>query len=237
MYRFRYIFILRRAAKQALGEGAIGRIYQVNMALTYHFRWLLQPGSSEETGLIAFGAQVTGLPEAFFSEWARWKTDPVRMGGGLFVDMGSHYVDVALWLAGTGPGSARPREVVAFGDPPGTRVERFINAQARLDNGVLFSMTTGDTNAGQVGIQRIAIAGEEGVLEGDLGDLGELWINRRGERTKVEPLPDVTIASAFVSAVRDGGPNISPAHDAEQVVALTEAAYQSAEQGRIVRVE
>jgi predicted dehydrogenase len=227
---------LLRAAKQVLSDGMIGRIHQVNLALTYYFRWWLQPGSSEETGLIAGAAQSTGLPEAFFSEWARWHTDPARMGGGAFVDTGSHFVDVALWLAGSGPGSAGPRDVVAFSNPPNSRIEQFINVQARLDNEVLFSMTAGDSNTGRIGpdFQRLSVIGEDGVLE---GNLDELWLNRRGERTKVEPMAEVRIADAFTSAICDGGLNISPARDAEQVVALTEAAYQSAVGGNIVSVK
>ena len=43
--------------------------------------------------------------------------------------------------------------------------------------------------------------------------------------------------AAFVATVLDGAPNICPAYEAAQVVALTEAAHQSAAEGRMVQVE
>jgi predicted dehydrogenase len=65
----------------------------------------------------------------------------------------------------------------------------------------------------------------------------EIWVERDGTRERVEPeAATVTPDAAFVATVLDGAPNISPGREAEQVVALTEAALRSAEQGRIVEM-
>ncbi len=64
----------------------------------------------------------------------------------------------------------------------------------------------------------------------------QIWIERDGIRTKVEPkFETIHPAAAFVATVMDGAPNICPAHEAAQVVVLTEAAYQSGAEGRIVQ--
>ena len=54
------------------------------------------------------------------------------MGGGAFTDIGTHFVDTLLWLAGS-PAA----EVAAFTEKAGMPAESFINVQSRLANGVL----------------------------------------------------------------------------------------------------
>jgi predicted dehydrogenase len=50
-------------------------------------------------------------------------------------------------------------------------------------------------------------------------------------------IADTTPAAAFVSAILDGKPNLAPAHEGTYAVALTEAAYRSAAEKRIVPVD
>ena len=65
----------------------------------------------------------------------------------------------------------------------------------------------------------------------------EIWVERDGSREKMEAEAErITPTAAFVAAVLDGAPNISPAREAALVVALTEAAYRSAEEGHIIEI-
>ena len=50
-------------------------------------------------------------------------------------------------------------------------------------------------------------------------------------------IPNSTVGAAFVSAVMEGGKNPAPAQDGAYAVAFIEAAYRSAEEGRIINIE
>ena len=65
----------------------------------------------------------------------------------------------------------------------------------------------------------------------------EIWVEYDGVREKVEVVTESTTpAAAFVSTVLDGMPNIAPATEAAQVVALTEATYRSIAVGNNVTI-
>ena len=163
----------------------------------------------------------------------------MEMGGGTFIDGGTHMVDLTLWLAGS-----TPVEVMAFNESAGSPVDRFFNLQARLANRILISLTSADIASGRPQ-RRLTIFGDRGSLTADWwGGLGALrqaaniWIHHDGGREKVKAeVPDVTPAAAFIAAVTEGGINIAPGRDGAYAVALMEAAYRSAEEGRLIRVE
>jgi predicted dehydrogenase len=126
---------------------------------------------------------------------------------------------------------------VAFTESAGLPVECFVNISARLANGVLLSITSADAVPQGVlsGDRHIMIVGDDGVLTDD--SEGSIWVHLGGERKKLEAeAPDLTKATAFVSAI-EGSENLSPAIEGAYAVALTEAAYRSAAEGRIVRVD
>jgi predicted dehydrogenase len=195
-----------RAAKHALAEGAIGPVRQINVAVSYHRRWLWETEGGHAQIPEAFTKMALGLlektdiPESLYPDWGEeghWRRDPAQHGGGAFINMGIHSVDMALWLAG-----APPAAVAAFQESTGLPVECYLNVQARLTNGVLLSMTSADM---PVGSNRWTIYGDQGILT---IDGPEVWLHRAGEREEVTPEgPRISPDEAFVATVTEGAPN------------------------------
>jgi hypothetical protein len=81
--------------------------------------------------------------------------------------------------------------------------------------------------------------GDLGVLTADWGGSSpEIRIHRaKGSEDFQVDIPDTTTTAAFVATVLEGAPNLAPARDGAYAVALTEAAYRSAREGGIIRVE
>ena len=226
---------LWRAAKRLLAEGALGTIRQANFAFASYRRWMWERESLPDDMKEAMhaGVEQMGLPPDLFDHWGHtWYQDPTKSGGGMFANNATHFVDLALWLAG-----APPAEVVAFTENAGLQVDCFVNVQTRLVNGVLLSITSADAVPQGImgGDRSVTIVGDEGLLY-DNPD-GSLWIHRGEDRTKIEPeIPKGSLQEAFVSAVLDGSTNPAPARECTWAVALTEATYLSAAEKRIVSV-
>ena len=222
---------LWRTAKRLLDEGAIGIVEQVALAYGQGWRWMTE-GESIPAAMREQARQL-GIP-AFepASMDTYWRRDPRQMGGGHFADAGSHMSGLVLWLGG-----ARATTVVALSEPKGRPQERCITATARLANGVIASV------AGSNGtdlLARLTAMGDRGSLTSTARLEGgfELWLERGGKREQVvSEYEDLTAVGAFVAAVLDGAPNLSPAEDAAHVVEFTEAAYRSALEERLVRIE
>jgi predicted dehydrogenase len=154
------------------------------------------------------------------------------MGGGIFADTGSHFVDLGLWLGG-----APPVEVIALTESVGLPVESYVGLQARLANKVLFSLSAADGVA--AGTSRLTIYGDEGTLTAD-----RIWTqapdivihNVKGRENLVVDMPDTTPTTAFVDTVVEGAANLSPGRDGAYAVALSEAVYRSAAERRVIKV-
>ena len=222
-----------RAAAQALKEGILGAIHQVNLSVFYNFRWMWEvkrmPPPMQKM------LETQGVPQSFFDESLEgfWRRDPAQMGGGMFADAGSHFVDLALWLGG-----APPVEVVALVGSAGLPVESHLGLQARLANDVLISLSSAD--GVPAGTNRLTIYGDLGTLTADWAgeQAPDIVVHRvQGRENLVVDIPDATTTAAFVDTALEGAPNLSPARDGAYAVALTEAAYRSATEKRIVRVD
>jgi predicted dehydrogenase len=222
-----------QSVKRLLDEGAIGPLRQISATMCGDFR--------------AFWQQMT-MPPAFQSGFGgdivapgNWRTQPERMGGGMFSDSGSHFQDLLLWLA-----DGSPSQVTALAQRSGDIELSIVDVLARLDNGSSLSITFNATVSGGdeltlYGQGRVTCYGERGAITVDLAGLGmaatEIWLDQDGKRTKVEPEGEsFHPVAGFVATVLDGAPNPCPAHEAARVVMLTEAAYQSAQEGRVVQI-
>jgi predicted dehydrogenase len=171
-----------------------------------------------------------------------WRTQPERMGGGMFSDSGSHLQDLLLWLA-----DGSPSQVTALAQRMGDIELSIVDVLARLDNGSSLSITFNATVSGgdehtYYGQGRVTCYGERGAITADWTGIGmeakEIWMDQVGERTKVVPDgKSFHPVAGFVATILDGAPNVCPGREAVRAVVLTEAAYRAAEAGQAVQVE
>lgn len=170
-----------------------------------------------------------------------WRTQADVIGQGMFTDIGSHILDLMLWL-----GKGVPAQVASFAQSTGAPA--IISALAHLDNGVLLSLAFNDAVSGGdelkfYGQGQMTFYGNRGLITADWSRLmtteaEQIWLEQEGVRTQVEPaFETIHPAAAFVATVLDGAPNLAPAHEAAHVVALTAAAYQSAATGQVIQLE
>jgi predicted dehydrogenase len=227
-----------RTVKGRIGEGLLGRLRQINIAQQVYRRWFWGVDPLPE-GMQAMGKMVAdnlGVPVDFFDGWPGWQGNPEKMGGGAFVDMGVYQVTLALWLAG-----APALEMAALTELAGMPVDAFVNAQARLRNGVLFSMSFADAvrepfMGARFGRPSMILVGDEGLLFGDKE--GTVWLHRGGDREELEAeMEDTTPMAGFVASVLDGKPTLIAPEVGAWAVEFIEAMYASAAEGRIVRIE
>ena len=222
-----------RTIKQMIDQGEIGQLRQISMSDCSFRRWFWQSERLPDHAQ-ALLRQGTGMPDAFFSDWGlAWHRKPAEMGGGAFTDIGTHLVDLLLWLAGSPAG-----EVAAFTEKADMPVESFITVQSRLANGVLLSLSWADAVPRGLldGDRSLLIVGEDGTITDDAE--GGIWFYRNGKRTKVEPaFPTQSKASVFVCAILDGTKGYPTAREGAHAVEFIEALYRSAAEGRIVKLE
>lgn len=220
-----------QTVKQQIQAGVIGRVQQINWAVSTYRRWFWEAESIPADIMALF--DTIGMPRAFYGDWQDWHRDPAQMGGGAFPDMGIYCLDMILWLAG-----APAVDVVAFTKNAGLPVESFVNLQARLANDVLVTMTFADAvpqNILSVD-QHLMIVGDQGVLTDDAE--GAIWLHRDNQRRKLDvTLPDTSMSAAFLTTILDGQPNLSPAQEAAYTVELMEATYRSAAENKIIHIE
>ena len=151
------------------------------------------------------------------------------LGGGFFMDTGSHLVASTLWMTGL-----QPAEVHVFMDRRGQKVDIDAALNLRFANGALGSLHfTGSADRHD---ERLAIQGDAGCVVFHLHQWGIRDVLLNGEPLVVpkrigEDSPD----AAFLRWMR-GGQGYEEADFALQVSRLTEAAYKSLDQKRAVRV-
>jgi predicted dehydrogenase len=222
-----------RTVKRLLDDGAIGPLRQINATTGVDFRPFWQQMPMPPAFQSGFGGDLVAP--------GNWRTQPERMGGGMFSDLGSHLQDLLLWLA-----DGSPSQVTALAQRSGDIELSIIDVLARLDNGSSLSITFNGTVSGGdefrfYGQGRVTCYGERGAVTVDLAGTGmaptEIWMDQEGNRAKVEPDGESSHpVVGFVATVLDGAPNPCPAHEAARAVMLTEAAYQSAQEGRVVQI-
>ena len=227
---------LWQTVKQTIASNTIGRVRQMSLSLTYYCGWTRETGGfpDDVQGIMEFMSKESGLPEGFFTDWGRgWRNEAAQMGGGTFVDNGTHHIDRMLWLAG-----APAVELVAMTDATPTSVERFVNVQARLANDVLFSLTSADAVPQNLmgGEQQLMIVGDEGIITDD--SQGEIWLYHNEERKKLESqFRDRTVIEAFVDAILGNDLNYPQAFEGAYAVDFMEALYRSAAEHKIIRIK
>lgn len=200
-----YVLAAAKAGKHVLVEKPMGLSVQeddemiaaclekgVELFTAYYRRF--QPHVLKMRGLIEEGAigrpvlaQIDyAQPPARNEAWGGgWRVQPGISGGGLFVDVVSHRLDVMVSLLGA-PAEVQSMRGVFL---PDSEVEDAVTLALRFRGGVVCSVS-GDFATGR-SADRFVIAGTEGVIETDRLD-SHAFTLRRGEKTETfsfTPLP------------------------------------------------
>jgi predicted dehydrogenase len=168
-----------------------------------------------------------------------WRVDPDLSGGGQLYDSGSHLLDALLWTTGT-----VPKSVAAVTDSRGEAVDIDSALALTLDrDGETMTASVGVTGDGPTGPdtgEGLFVWGTEGAVEFDGERIRVMEGGVASETTITEGIDFETVTrrklEAFVEAVRGEREPAVPGEFGLRVVALTEAAYEAAVEGRAVDV-
>ena len=225
-----------RLAQKLGSEGRIGTVRQISMVAFADFSVVW----NQESHTATFGKL---LDRAFYDDIVKkgnWYSDVARAGGGFFVGMATHYIDTMLWF-----GQAAPTSVACFRGLNSASPDGTMSAQAILSNDVLLTITFTDgvrakPANGFGAAASLTVIGDDGVLLVDEGIHPELSgirivVDDNEEQVTAGEEPDGTTRN-FIELIAGNGQNPAPASDCCWTVALTEAAYLSAEQKRIIDI-
>lgn len=171
----------------------------------------------------AFQAQ-NWLPAALHS----WRGDPALSGGGQINDSGSHLIDIILWLT-----ELKPLEVFAYMDNEETRVDILSSLAIKFEGALGNVGIIGDNPSWN---EEVVIFGKEGSLI--IRNAAEvIQQGKDGKFFQPENLPQgTTPIDAFVDCLEGKRPNEVPPIWGLRVISLTEAAWQSAREGKPVPI-
>ena len=233
-----------QTAQRALSSGQIGRVRQISALIYLDSRIFREEQPIAQP--ILQSLEGSELMKAFTLDIPKpdsWRRDPTQIGGDFFADIGSHLVDVMLWLGG-----APAREVLAYQPKDRPRQAGILTLQTLLRNDTILSITFNDNIAmGDdftfAGDGHLNVFGDRGRMIAasigyGAGPVGSLTIERNGELRPLA-IEGVRIhpAAAFVSTILDGALNPATVKDAANVVCLIQSAYQSAAENRLVQIE
>jgi predicted dehydrogenase len=234
-----------RTAHQLLASGAIGQVRQLSVTSFSDLR-IFREAIPIAPAVLQSLESASEVVRTFMLDVPRpdaWRNDPLQMGGDMLADVGSHLIDLMLWLGGS-----PAVELVAYAPKDRPQQSAIFSIQALLSNDVILSLTFNDNVAmGDEftfqGGGKLTVLGDSGSLTANIPGFGvgpaqEMFIERNGERRAVTfEGEDIPPAAAFVAAILDGAPNIAPIEDAVRVVAFTQGAYRSADERRIVSLD
>jgi len=153
-----------------------------------------------------------------------WRDDP-NIGAGYFGDAGSHQIDVTYYITGQ-----RAESLYATSDKRGSRVEIVTQVMARLDGGAgLNAHFVGNANHWREDIHFHC-------QDADLLVRGEQVYRAKDNRVEqiVDLVPESSPDRAFLDAIVDRQPTLSPAEAALPMYDWTAAVLESAREGQWV---
>ncbi len=162
-----------------------------------------------------------------------WLDDPAQAGGGVLLEIGIHLLDLIRYLTGE-------EAVEAAGEilhRHTTRVEDLAQVRFRLASGLPCYVEVSRVSGGRV--CRAEAVGQAGQL---IADVDRSLLTRTVGRTIVaaESVPDrptvVMVLEAFVRSLTAGTPVPVSGEDGLRAVAMAEACYRAAREGRPVVV-
>jgi len=172
--------------------------------------------------------EIKFISASLAQEWRKftdntWRQNPELSGGGQLMDSGSHLIDIILWLT-----NLEPKEVFAFVDNQGLKVDIFSSFSIKFENGALASVAiSGDAPAWY---ENLSIWGSKGALFFHEGKIYQQLSN--GDIYQPHRLPSPSDPDTnFIQAILGKDKVYSPAIYGFRVVKLTDAIYKSAKKG------
>lgn len=173
-----------------------------------------------------------------------WFTDPMQSGGGAVTDHSPHVVDLLRWMFGSDVTQVFAEVIQG---PVAEAVEEYALLTLRFDNGLMatldpsWSRPAGHPSpvdvtmevVGSLGVGRLDVFSDHLSVYKSDGDGG-----LKQELVRLGDNLDGAMIREFVSSVQRGvsGPTIASGLDGLRAVEVTEAAYQSAGQHRLVDI-
>jgi len=183
----------------------------------------------------SLGGWFDDKPDKPWENW-RWMADPKVAGVGAFGDLGTHMLDIMMWLCGDVESVTAETRVVTgrYGD-----CDEAGGALLRFSNGVIGTLAASWVDVSDpVTLQISGTEANAAIVKGDLffkcarvrgADGGQPW-------TDLPPGP-VTPLQQFVNAVAgQAGMPLVPVREAAARVAVMEAAYRSSRSGSTVKL-
>lgn len=194
------------AAARAVAEGRIGDVVGVRVAMGH------------------------GGPESWTRD-AGWFRDPALAGGGALLDLGIHVADLLRAVTGD-----EVREVAAFVRRPSPEaVEESGVVSLALAGGGVGTLSASWSVRGGADHQ-LLVHGTDGMLTIERGQ-AVVRLTGGGEKIVLEPpSPAPDLLANFVAACRGEAAAVVGPRDGRAALAIIEAAYRSAAEGRAVAV-
>ncbi len=220
-------------ARQVIARAeAVGRILMVayQRHLMPQFRYIRNQIMAGELGQIQF---VSALQDQAWYRGTRgsWRQQLALSGGGQLIDSGSHLLDIMLWMTGL-----EVEEVQAFVENFESEVDINSALSLRFRNGAMGNLSiVGNSPTGGMW-EDITIWGTKAVV---YLRQGKLTVKVAGSNDAYEPtgLPGASTPDRnFVDAILGRDAVQVPAVCGLRVIELTEAAWESARQGRPAKV-
>lgn len=231
-----------RKARQLLDVGELGEVYHVRSS-SFRFR---------------------GRPGHHLLSQAAWFLDQERAGGGVIMDGSVYTIDLVLWLMGNPKVRAvmaQTRQLTEEPPPEGVKqdVEDHAVIMLQCEGGKSALIESGwVANVNPEDINGLHVLGTKAGLSFNPlrkvtpRQLDLASVENPGAYTEIyTPITERvlplersngpwaamgTIAVAFVDAIVEGQPPMTPGRDALEVTRVIDAAYRSARQGRVVEV-
>ncbi len=212
---------------------ASDKVFAVSYQRHYEsqFRYIKDAIAKGDIGKVQFVSALQAQ-DWYESQKGLWRQEMARSCGGQLNDSGSHLVDIVLWITGLSAKSVFSK--VEFFD---REVDINSSTTIEFDNGALGSLSIIGRTPMSFN-EDISIMGSEGSFLMRPGHPLRHWDSKGKEFTiGTREMPKHSNPDeAFINAIFDGIPVLTPAECGLRVIELTENIWKSGETGQLVKI-